>query len=172
MYRVVEHAVAVFKQALLHHVGASGGRGLITSWHWRRCAASRARHTRRNHAQFQPRRLQRAGAHQRRQQQVALQVVGGDGDGGLQRAGSKPAAVQSRASLPAARGTLRQRLGTRGGTMPRPARTNSGSPTMAAQLVQQVAHGRLRDAQAHGRARDRLLLHHRQQQLQQVAVEV
>jgi hypothetical protein len=35
-----------------------------------------------------------------------------------------------------------------------------------------MAHGRLRDAQPFGRARDRALLHHRQQQLQQPAVEV
>ena len=56
--------------------------------------------------------------------------------------------------------------------MPRPDFTNSGSPTMRAQLVEQVADRRLGDVQPLRRAGDRALLDHRQQQLQQVAVEV
>ena len=41
-----------------------------------------------------------------------------------------------------------------------------------AELVQQVTHGGLGDAQALGGASDAAALHHRHQQLQQVGVEV
>jgi uncharacterized protein YifN (PemK superfamily) len=56
--------------------------------------------------------------------------------------------------------------------MPRPDLHEQRVAHDGAQLVQQVAHRRLRDAQPLRRAGDRLLLHHRHQQLQQVAVQV
>jgi hypothetical protein len=110
---------------------------------------------------------------QRRQQQLALQLVGGDGDGGLQRrgvealGGGKAAQVFQQHA-----GTFGQRLGTRRGHDAAAGLHHQRVAHDGTQLVQQVAHGRLRDAQAFGRARDRAFLHHRQQQLQQPAVEV
>jgi hypothetical protein len=117
--------------------GASGGRGLMTSWQLAVAQHLGARHAGGDHPQFQPRRLCAQAAQQGRQQQVALQVVGGKGDGGLQprrvetgRQADKTAHLfQQRA------GALRQQR--RHARWPRcPARTctNSGSPTMPRSL--------------------------------------
>ena len=127
----------------------------------------------RDHPQHQARCGPAQARHQGGQQQVALEVVGGDGEGGL------PA---SRIELARARKTLqlaqqlarlrRQRLGPRRGDDAAPGLDEQRVAGDGPQLVQQVAHRRLRDTQALRRTRDAAHLHHRHQQLQQARVQV
>jgi hypothetical protein len=112
----------------------SGGRGLMTSWQCSLRSISRlgtpdgiTRSTRPG--------APGAGAHQGGQQQVALEVVGGDGEGGLPARRVELARARKALQLAQQLARLRrQRLGPRGGTMPRPDFTNSGSPVMARSL--------------------------------------
>jgi hypothetical protein len=90
-----------------------------------------------------------------------------------QRAGSNSPERAKRSSSPSSsRACASQRLGPRGGDDAAPGLDEQRVAGDGAQLVQQVAHGRLRDAQALRRAGDAAHLHHRHQQLQQARVQV
>lgn len=111
--------------------------------------------------------------HQRRQQHIALKVVGGDGESGLPARRCELSGAGKTLQLIDQLTRLRgQQLGTRCGHNA-PARFDKqrvGGDV--AQFVQQVAHGRLRYPQSLGRTRDRAGFHHRHQQAQQAPIQV
>ena len=171
--RVVEHAVAVFEQTLLQHVGTVGRAraddklAVLAAQHFQ------AGHVGRNHAQHHAGRGPAQARHQRGQQQVALEVVGGDGEGGLPARRVKFAGARKTLQLAQQLARLRcQRLGPCGGHDATAGLDEQRVARDGPQLVQQVAHGRLRDAQALRRAGDAAGLHHGHQQLQQPRIKV
>ncbi len=170
---VVEHPVAVLEQALEQHVAAVGRARRDDQLAVLLAQHLGGRRVRRDHAQHEPRRLRAQPPQQRRQQQVALQVVGRDGQRHRQRRRIEPGGGGEAAHLveqpPRAQC---QRLGMRRRHDAAAALHEQWVADDRAQLVEQVAHRRLRHAEPLRGARHRLLLDHRQQQLQQPSVEV
>ena len=159
----------VFKQTLLHDVAALGRAGAddqLARVRPQQLGAGRA-------AGHDAQRDARCGSAQARgqrgQKQVALKVVGGDGQLGLPGARVKlgPLGKPLHLVQHVTRG-LGQGLGPGGGHDAAPALHKQRVTGDGTQLVQQVAYRRLGDAQALGRRRDAARLQHRQQQLDQV----
>jgi hypothetical protein len=112
-------------------------------------------------------------AQQQRQQQVALQVVGGDRDRAVEARRVEAAALGEGAQLveqPAR--VCGQRLGARRGHDAAAGLDEQRIAGDRAQPVELVAHRRLRHVEPRGCAGDRAFLRHRQQHLQQPAVDV
>jgi hypothetical protein len=133
----------------------------------------RRRHARGEDAQDQARGLVAQPQQQGGQQQIALQIVGGDRKRGLEVHRIERGTGQESAHLleqdPRRH---RQRLRARGGRDTAPRLDEQGVADQIAQLVEHMADGRLGHAQALCRLRDRALLEHRQQQLQQAPVQL
>lgn len=110
---------------------------------------------------------------ERRQQQVALEVVGRDGDRGLPASGVEITAVREVLQLAQqGPGFGGQGVGADRGRDAAPALHEQGVARDGTQLVKLVADGGLGHAQALGRTGDRTGFHHRQQDLKQMAVQV
>lgn len=170
---VVEDAVAVGKQTPLQQVGGIGRSRCDDQLAGLAAQQLGLRHARRDHAQRHARCARAQPGEQRWQQQVALQVVGGDGEGRPQRRGVEALGRGEGAQIVQQHArTLGQRFGPRGGHDAAAGLDDQRVAGDLPQLVEQVAHRRLRHAQPFGRARDRALVHHGHQQLQQPAVEV
>ena len=135
----------------------SGGRGVMTSWQCSSRSISAVGTPDGITRSVSPGACARRRAQQRRQQQVALQVVGGDGDAGLtarrdrSRGGGEARAVRRAARARGAASTSRVRGGDDAAARLHEQRVADDG----AQLVEQMAHGRLRDVQALRRAGDR-----------------
>ncbi|MDT4844282.1 hypothetical protein FQZ97_782330 [compost metagenome] len=171
--RVVVDAVAVFEDALLHDVAALGRARADGDVAHAVAQHLQARDVRGDDAQRHAGRLRAQHLRQRGQQHVALEVVGGDGDGGLPACGVEGAGVRKALQLA-------QQFARLHGQFTRARRGDDAAPAFheqcvagdAAQLVELVAHGRLRDAQRLRRAGDAARLHHRHQQLQQAGIQI
>lgn len=133
--RVIEHAVAVFEQALLQDVGPVGRARADDELAVLAAQHLQAGHVGRDHSQHQARRGLAQARHQGGQQQVALEVVGRDGEGGLPA--RRVELARARKSLQRAEQLARlrrQRLGPRRGDDAAPDLTNSGSPVITRSL--------------------------------------
>jgi hypothetical protein len=110
---------------------------------------------------------------QRGQQHIALEVVGGDGDGAQPARGVEGASVGKALQLAQQFARLHGQLArARRGHDTAPAFHEQRVARDRAQFVELVAHGRLRDAQRLRRAGDAARLHHRHQQLQQAGIQI
>jgi len=169
---VVKHPVSVFKQALLHNVGAIGRARAEHELALLLAQQLQARNARGDHAQLHLGRRLLQALQQRRQQQVALQIVGGQGEAGLPLGRIEELALGK--TLHVFQQGLRrcqQGFGARRGHDAAPGLDKQRVAHDRAQPIELVAHRRLRHPQALGGGRDRAGLRHRHQQAQQTRIE-